>query len=273
MPPGIEERAADMWEPLLAIADAAGGNWPRRARKAATELVGAAKEAEPSLGVRLLADLKTVFDKRGEDKLATSVILTDLVALPESPWGDLKGKPITDRALATRLRQYGIKSRDVFVAGKGLKGYYREDLHDAWLRYLPPLTPQNRDERDEGDDPSEMAGFHTTSIALLADSMRNELPEGDENTSMQSSNLADIALIADVQGGGEEKANNTSPDDPVPITDCLRRHPSGRCDHCGGQIGLMNSYNWPGRPDGIRLHPRCEGPWFDSENCAAGRAS
>src|SRR5262249_5219024 len=75
--------------------DAAGGNWPKRARKAATELVGAAKEAEPSLGVRLLADLKTVFDKRGADKLATSVVLTDLVALPESPWGDLKGRPVT----------------------------------------------------------------------------------------------------------------------------------------------------------------------------------
>src|SRR5262249_19833854 len=245
MPPGIEDRAADMWEPLLAIADAAGGACRKRARDDATELVGAAKEAEPSLGVRLLADLKIVFDKRGEDKLATSVILADLIALPESPWGDLKGKPITDRALATRLRQYGIKSRDVFVAGKGLKGYYREDLHDAWLRYLSPSPPQKRDEGDEGDDPSEKAVFHTRSIALIADSVRDELPERDENTSMQSSNLADIAPIADAQGGGEEKANNTSPDDPGPIPDCLRRHPDRRCDHCGRQIGIINPWDWP----------------------------
>jgi len=234
-------------------------NWtsstPKRAREAATELVGAAKEAEPSLGMRLLADLKIVFDKRGEDKLATSVILAALIALPESPWGDLKGKPITDRALATRLRQYSIKSRDIFVAGKGLKGYYREDLHDAWLRYLSPSPPQS----DEGDDPPEMAGFRTTSIALIADNMRDELPECDENTSMQSSNLADIAPIADAQGGGEEKANNTSPDDP----DFL---PHGRrCDHCGGELGIMNSWEWPDRADGIWLHQRCEGPWFDSE--------
>ena len=227
MPRGIEDRAADMWEPLLAIADAAGGNWPKRARKAATELVGAAKEAEPSLGVRLLADLKTVFDKRGEDKLATSVILADLIALPESPWGDLKGKPITDRALATRLRQYGIKSSDVFVAGKALKGYYRQDLHDAWLRYLSPSLPQKRDERE---------------------------------TSMQSSNLADIALIADVQGGGEEKA----PDDPGPIPDCLRRHPDRRCDHCGSELGTMNAWDCLGRSDGIWLHPQCEEAWHDS---------
>jgi hypothetical protein len=257
MPPGIEDRAADMWEPLLAIADAAGGDWPKRARDAAIELVGAAKEAEPSLGVRLLADLKT-------DKLTTSVILMDLIALPESPWGDLKGKPITDRALATRLRQYGIKSRDVFVAGKGLKGYYREDLHDAWLRYLPPSSPQKRDERDESDDPSEMANFHTTGIALLADGMRDAGAERDENTPGKSSNLADIAVIADVRGNEEERAKTLPLDDPGPIPDCLRRNPGRRCDHCG-EHGILNPYDWPGRPDGIYLHPRCEGPWFDSE--------
>jgi hypothetical protein len=261
MPRGIEDRAADMWEPLLAIADAAGGNWPKRARNAATELVGVAKEAEPSLGVRLLADLKTVFDKRGEDKLATSVILTDLVGLPESPWGDLKGKPITDRTLASKLRQYGVKSKDIYVQDKSLKGYTRDDLHDVWVRYLPSAIPHKRDERDE---PSEMAGFHATGIALIADSMRDALPERDENTSTKSTDLADIALIADVQGGGEEKANNTSPDDPGPIPDCLRRHPGRRCDHCGSEFGILNTWDWPGRPDGISLHPRCEEAWHDS---------
>jgi len=49
--------------------------------------------------------------------------------------------------------------------------------------------------------------------------------------------------------------------DPGPIPDCLRRH---RCDHCGGQIGSLNHWNWAGRPDGIWLHPRCEAAWHDS---------
>src|SRR5262249_15747210 len=39
MPTGVEDRAADCWEPLLAIADATGGHWPDIARKAAVELV------------------------------------------------------------------------------------------------------------------------------------------------------------------------------------------------------------------------------------------
>src|SRR5262249_4182987 len=48
MPAGVEDRNADVWEPLLAIADALG--WSEEARAAAVELIGAAKDAEPSLG-------------------------------------------------------------------------------------------------------------------------------------------------------------------------------------------------------------------------------
>lgn len=48
MPAGITDRAADAWEPLLAVADAAGGEWPERARQAAVVLVTArGEDAEP----------------------------------------------------------------------------------------------------------------------------------------------------------------------------------------------------------------------------------
>ena len=43
----------------------------------------------------------------------------------ESPWKDIRGKPLDDRGLASRLKQYGIKSRDVWMAGKTKKGYQR----------------------------------------------------------------------------------------------------------------------------------------------------
>ena len=63
MPPGIEDRNADIWEPLLAIADAIGATGRSARRDAAVALVATATEAEPSFGVRLLADMKTVFDQ------------------------------------------------------------------------------------------------------------------------------------------------------------------------------------------------------------------
>jgi hypothetical protein len=98
MPAGVEDRGADMWEPLLAIADIAGGEWPKRARAAAVALVAVTHEVEPSLNLRLVADLRTVFGETEE--LATKTILAQLCALEDAPWKDLKGKPISDNQLA-----------------------------------------------------------------------------------------------------------------------------------------------------------------------------
>jgi hypothetical protein len=110
MPDGIEDRDADVWEPLLAIADLAGGDWPERARRAAVALVAAAAvDHKQSLGIQLLADLRTVF---GDDEvMATETILEQLDALEESPWGDLRGKPLDARGLASRLRKYEVHPR------------------------------------------------------------------------------------------------------------------------------------------------------------------
>jgi hypothetical protein len=139
MPGGITDRDADVWEALLAVADAAGAGWPERARVAAVALVALSKESTPSLGVRLLGDVRTVF---GEfDAMSTEDLLTALCALDESPWADLHGKPLNARGLGSRLRTYGVTSKSVRIGDKTPKGYAREDLWDAWSRYLatPPM--------------------------------------------------------------------------------------------------------------------------------------
>jgi hypothetical protein len=141
MPKGIEDRDADIWESLLAIADEAGETWPDRARVAAVALVADSKEDTPSLGVALLSDLRDVFG--GDDLMPTEQILLRLHGLKESPWGDLNGKPLTNRGLANRLRPYGVKSVGVRLGDWTGRGYRREDLHDPWLRYLPSMEPKN----------------------------------------------------------------------------------------------------------------------------------
>jgi Protein of unknown function (DUF3631) len=139
MPAGLVDRPADVWEALLAIADAAGGDWPARARAAALELNAARVEADPGLGVALLRDLRAVFD--GADVLATEELLRRLCALEESPWGDLRGKPLDARGLARRLRPYEVRPTTIRVGEGTPKGYRRVDLHDPWSRYLPD-TPE-----------------------------------------------------------------------------------------------------------------------------------
>jgi hypothetical protein len=49
LPREIQDRAADIWEPLIAVADLAGGKWPRLAREAAVALVAVATDTEPSV--------------------------------------------------------------------------------------------------------------------------------------------------------------------------------------------------------------------------------
>jgi len=73
MPPEVTDRNADCWEALLALADAAGGNWPTLARVAAVALVADSQAATPSLGILLLHDLHEAFD--GEDTMTTDAIL------------------------------------------------------------------------------------------------------------------------------------------------------------------------------------------------------
>jgi hypothetical protein len=68
VPDELDDRAADCWEPLLAIADAAGGEWPQRARTAAVALSGGGRD-DASLGVRLLTDIKAIFTTRGVERL------------------------------------------------------------------------------------------------------------------------------------------------------------------------------------------------------------
>ncbi|MFH9550945.1 DUF3631 domain-containing protein [Streptomyces sp. NPDC017435] len=144
MPDGVADRPADVWEPLLAIADAAGGAWPERAREACLTLVKASRANDKgSIGVRLLTDLRDHV-MVGIDRLPTVAILDRLNALDDAPWADLAGKPLDNRRLSKMLAEYmtadnePIASRNIKAAGSVLKGYYATDLWDAWARYCPP---------------------------------------------------------------------------------------------------------------------------------------
>jgi hypothetical protein len=139
MPEGVNDRDADVWEPLLTIADIAGGQWPERARVTAVTLVTLSKVATPSLGIRLLTDLRAVMGDT--PSMSTNGILEALHALDESPWADLRGKPLDAHGLARRLKAYGVARKLIRIGDWVGKGYSREDMHDAWQRYLPPMGP------------------------------------------------------------------------------------------------------------------------------------
>jgi hypothetical protein len=135
MPDGIRDRKAECWEPLFAVADAAGGEWPERARAASVYLSENAEKESMSPGVELLRHIRDAFGY--EDKLFTVDVLARLINRPESPWKDIKGKQLSDLGLADRLKLFEIKSKDVRIGATNKKGYVKEHFYDAWRRYCP----------------------------------------------------------------------------------------------------------------------------------------
>ncbi len=138
VPKELHDRAADNWRPLLAIADLVGGDWPKRARKAAMTLTDPDDNNEAA-GVMLLADIKKLFDERQVDRIASAELEKALGEMEHRPWPEWKhGKPITVRQIARLLNPFGIRPKTIRIEDATPKGYERDSFTDAFSRYLPP---------------------------------------------------------------------------------------------------------------------------------------
>ena len=146
IPQELDDRAAEIWEPLLAIAETAGGDWPARARAAALALSAGRAQDDASMGVRLLSDIRTIFADMSADRLATANLVDALNVIEEAPWGDWRGHPLDARGLARLLRRYGVKPKMLRLGAQTLRGYEAADFADAWSRYLDtPCIPPSAD--------------------------------------------------------------------------------------------------------------------------------
>lgn len=133
---GLHDRANDCWEPLLAIAEAAGGQWPERARHAAIALHGIEEET-PSIGIELLSAIKEAFERKHATRIASHDLLELLVADEEGPWATWnRGKPMAVRQLAARVKDFGISPGPVRPGDGVARGYKLEAFADAFRRYL-----------------------------------------------------------------------------------------------------------------------------------------
>jgi len=140
-PHALNDRAADNWRPLFAIADQAGSKWPETARVAALSLAGELDAHAADLGsirIRLLADIRMAFDSLDADELTTATLLAELILDPARPWAEWRnGKPMTPRALADLLREFKIFPQKMHGQQR-VNGYARYTLEDAFSSYLPP---------------------------------------------------------------------------------------------------------------------------------------
>lgn len=152
LPRELDDRAAEAWEPLLAIADMAGRGWPERARSAAKALSGDIDRDETTTGTMLLAAIQKAFGE--SDRITTIDLLGTINADDELPFGGWRdGKGLDGRRLARHLKPYGIRPRTIRIGDHTEKGYLKESLTEAWERWLPTCT--------EPSQPSQASGAVT----------------------------------------------------------------------------------------------------------------
>ncbi|WP_369370128.1 DUF3631 domain-containing protein [Promicromonospora sp. Populi] len=150
-PMPVEDRPADLWEPLVAVADLAGGDWPEKARRAAVKLTQARDDsAKASLTTQLLRDIRTAFGDA--DALPSVALLGRLTANEEAPWATYGPKGLSTHKLGALLREYAIGAGVLNLPTGQARGYLRSDFEDAWGRYCPE-TPVP----DQGTQVSEVS--------------------------------------------------------------------------------------------------------------------
>ena len=143
MPAGFNNRLRMNWRLLLAIADLAGGTWPKQARNAAVRL--SYKRHRPSEGRRLLDALHPILATRAE--ITSAELVAKLNADPDGEWCEFRDRgPITQRQVAALLSEYDIFPvvlHPTKRAGLSRRGYRRSQFDEVFARF-PPRDPNIR---------------------------------------------------------------------------------------------------------------------------------
>jgi hypothetical protein len=184
LPAGLDDRAAESWEPLFAIADLAqresGDGWGAIAWRAAIRLASARVE-DDAHGILALIAIRAIFGEH--EALHSSAIVEQLNHDEQLPFGDYrKGDGLNSRGLAKLLNPFAIKPHPVRVAGKQARGYHNDQFADAWARYCETPRPDDS-EASQRHTPSNDGGFshfsirHTEPDVTETETLEN--PDGD----------------------------------------------------------------------------------------------
>jgi hypothetical protein len=205
LPEELTDRQQDICEPLLAIAEMAGGRWPGRGRDALVKLC--AQEEDASRGVTLLDAIRGVFDKTEEEKLTTKTLLEELIRRDDGPWAlmfedALKHDKLNSAAsrLARMLKPYKIKTHTIRLTETETgRGYYRSDFAKSWELYLTASTSPPR----EGITPNTPNTYEGKNVLPSTD----VLPCGEKtNTGShegKTGNVLPVIPVLPSPGGGE----------------------------------------------------------------------
>jgi hypothetical protein len=250
----VEDRAADAWEPLIAIADAAGGDWPKKARSACKALCESADDADQELDTLLLTDINAIFSDAKQSFISSTELVRKLRAIEESPWDAFD---LTVNKLAHRLRPYHVKSGH--NTDRTVRGYQLDSFRDAFRRHIRPGSSKRQ---EQGSD------LHGNQKATIRP---QDVPSDDSGLSdVRGTDVVDSEKLLEHAVQSNFSDGWTDVDDSMDGTDHAGP-PS--CSGLADPAGLSGSYESPTPEDtnpeqGIGQGPTAEDnqPPGDSSN-------
>jgi len=154
----LNDRAWDVCEPLMAIAEHIGQGWDVRLRAALLKTFGSESAEDNDTGIQLLRDTRDAIAE-DEDKIFSTILLSRLRASETSPWADWNGgRGLSTNTLGQKLKDFDIRPRKVRIGEKTLQGYLRESFEDAWNRYLVSPAPSSDFQTEQPEQPNNDAG-------------------------------------------------------------------------------------------------------------------
>ena len=143
LPDGLNDRERDNWRPLLAIAELAGAETAEAVANAAMAISGNSNKGEESAQVQLLKSVRGLFQATGCARLGSKQVVELLKRDGQSIWPSFDhGKPVTERQVATLLKNFKIEAKRFRDdGGSQLRGYALEDFKESFERYLSKQQP------------------------------------------------------------------------------------------------------------------------------------
>lgn len=201
MPLAFQNRTRMNYWPLFAIAELA--DMKEAAWKAAEAIEGRGELDKATLGQKLLADIRDIFDADNVDEMLSRDLVARLIEDPEKPWAEYRrDKPLTQRQLAGLLAQFGIRSEEVHPDDDNHgKGYKKARFEDAFARYLMEIPPKRP------SDPRKRANPSARGVSEHFSSAREGVAAriGKSKLSYSPNDLRGRADRKPVSGGNDKK--------------------------------------------------------------------
>lgn len=186
------------------------------------------QQDDQSTNAELLSNIRDIFERRGIDRISTAGLIDALIEDDEAPWATWnRGKPITARQIAKRLREFKITANQTIrIEMTTAKGYRLDALSEAFERYLPAPKSLTRAQ------PVKDAGFSDFEAVTRSPSVTNGAGQKPSSgvacyrvtdvtgPCVQAEDSGDGAPPTNPKFAGPSKAGSVSPVPAAPRAEC-----------------------------------------------------